>query len=730
MSEARIAEALLNASFDELPSPYVVHRLAEHVGAAGRWQELADRPYLLDTLDPDSVASAALRTAYGKSPLPPAIAASMSARHLLTPLPPADRLMTRWIAAACGRTTPEAEPHAWANIGHREPAHVVLTGHRGRVLSVTTVDTGDGVAVASAGVDATVRIWDPATGRPARNQLDTGEPLTAIAGLRTGGGRLLAGVSAGGSIQVWRWQSGERIVSLPGDRPGGDGLLAALALPDGREFLCTGAQRGPVRLWAVGDDGLTAAGALTTPSPVRLLAVLPGGILVTAGYDGAVRQWEIPGGDVARVVADYPSGGIEGIAGVEGPDGAALLLVAEEDQRLDLIGAQRATVRLPLDGPVCATVLAGLLAVGDRSGLIRLWRRAEGEWRPVEAMAGHAGAVRAMSGLSLADGRTLMVTGGADGTVRLWHPEAGPQLRPSAEGEITACAAVRLAGFGELLLTGSHRGAVQTWDARSGLAAAGPRLRDVGAVLAMVAVDLGDASVLATAGTERTVRIWNPRTGEGVADPIERHQGTIRALAVVRGAAGAPLIASGGADRMIRLWDPRTGRAAGPPLAGHRASIHTLAVVRDRLVSAAEEPVLRLWIPQGDGYAAVEADLGSDVRALAVAGEVVVAACASGEIHLSDTGGDEPAAVLRAADRDVLRALAVAGTLLAVGTTTGEVQLWSLPQRRRLRTTPLALGLRPESIVFAGARLVVRTQRGILGCEIDPRVPGVTSRPV
>lgn len=118
------------ARSDESPSSYVAARLAEHVGAAGLWSELADRPYLLDALDPDSVAVSVLRTVYGRADLPAVIAASLSARHLLNRLGARDRLMTRWLAAACG-TGRARELPAWALIRDREPTHIAVTGHRG-----------------------------------------------------------------------------------------------------------------------------------------------------------------------------------------------------------------------------------------------------------------------------------------------------------------------------------------------------------------------------------------------------------------------------------------------------------------------------------------------------------------------------------------------------------------------------------------------------------------------
>jgi hypothetical protein len=54
--------------------PYLVAYLSAYAGAAGRagWRALAEHPAVLDQLDPDAVASDALRTAFGRYPLPAA----------------------------------------------------------------------------------------------------------------------------------------------------------------------------------------------------------------------------------------------------------------------------------------------------------------------------------------------------------------------------------------------------------------------------------------------------------------------------------------------------------------------------------------------------------------------------------------------------------------------------------------------------------------------------------
>ncbi|MER7274258.1 Hsp70 family protein [Dactylosporangium sp. NPDC000244] len=113
-----------------------------------------------------------------------------------------------------------------------------LHGHRGAVLGVAF----GGPMLASAGADATVRLWDG----PSSTVL-TGhtEPVTAVA--FDPAATLLASAGLDSTIRLWDATSGAHLHTLDGH----DGAVHALAFtPDGSILVSAGAD-GAVRLWNV-----------------------------------------------------------------------------------------------------------------------------------------------------------------------------------------------------------------------------------------------------------------------------------------------------------------------------------------------------------------------------------------------------------------------------------------------------------------------------------------------
>ena len=167
---------------------------------------------------------------------------------------------------------------------------------------------------------------------------------------------------------------------------------------------------------------------------------------------------------------------------------------------------------------------------------------------PIEHTAGASDLKPSPSGSTILfspDGQTF-VTGGKDGTVRLWKTTTGEELYrlEDHEGKILA---VAFSPDGRLLLTGSD---------------------------------------------DFTARLWDTASGKRKR-PLKGHQGRIEVVAFSR---DGNTIGTGSADGTVRLWDTASGEQLGAPLA-HGGRITALCVNSDRrtILTLSTDKHIRLW---------------------------------------------------------------------------------------------------------------------------------------
>ncbi len=312
-------------------------------------------------------------------------------------------------------------------------------------------------------------------------------------------------------------------------------------------------------------------------------------------------------------------------------------------------------------------------------------------------LQGHRKAVNTLAVVPL-DGHSVLVSGGSDGTTRLWNPTTGePDREPLVghDGPVRAVAAVALDGQ-TVLATGSSDGTARLWDPATGKeihTLAGHR----GAVNGVAAVRSADGPVvLATVGDDATLRLWDPVTGRLLRTPLTGHDGRVRAVATVSMPDGTTLVASAGEDGTARLWDPRTGAqvwclAEGE---GERRPVTAVVAVSRRdgsalLATAGEDGVVRLWDPStGHQVRSIAASDNRAARALAAVtlpGQQVGVAVAVGDatVRLWDTAEGEPVGGALTGSGKWVNAVAEVSTsdgrtLLAAGGSDGNIRLWDV----------------------------------------------------
>ena len=264
--------------------------------------------------------------------------------------------------------------------------------------------------------------------------------------------------------------------------------------------------------------------------------------LVSASWDGTVRLWDADTGEFKRTIAEYP---------------------------------------VPVKDVVFASVGFTLaIVVRDR---VEVWISIP--WSRQATLTGHTDEI-----LCLAFGSrdTVIATGSADKTVRLWNGKTGELTRTLTRHteEVTGVAFSR---NGRTLASGSADGTVRLWYVPTG---EHMRMLDWSYTPVISLTFRRDGKVLATG--RGSVQMWNPVTGEYEGALPEG----VRRVASIAFSPNKKVIASGGGwqKNTVRLWDAETGEMMRI-LTGHVGEVKHIAFSPDgtELVSICEDGTAFVW---------------------------------------------------------------------------------------------------------------------------------------
>jgi hypothetical protein len=344
----------------------------------------------------------------------------------------------------------------------------------------------------------------------------------------------------------------------------------------------------------------TAAGFLEHAQPAAMLAALP---LSGDGAPGAhIRTYRRASHALTRRRPDERRLALELAAARAAEDefGSAHGPLSPRwvrgplDRALQTLVGHTSWVRAVAVGTVGGRAVA---VSGGGDGTVRVWDLARGE-AVGPALKGHTGSVQAVA-VGAVEGRAVAVSGGGDGTVRVWDLARGEAVGPALKGHTSWVRAVAVGTVGgrAVAVSGGDDRTVRVWDLARG-EAVGPALKGHTASVEAVAVGTVGGRAVAVSGGGGTLRVWDLARGEAVGPALKGHTASVEAVAV--GTVGGRAVAvSGGDDHTVRVWDLARGEAVGPALKGHTASVEAVAVGtvggRAVAVSGGDDSTVGVW---------------------------------------------------------------------------------------------------------------------------------------
>lgn len=407
----------------------------------------------------------------------------------------------------------------WGAADQRERRVIAAHAHRVTCLGVLP-KAGQ---VLSGSADTTIKTWDAVTGRSLTTLRAHTRPVTCLA--TDAAGEWF--VSAGEDETVRVWQADTELTPAAESSEHDGGITALLELPDAR--VASGSEDSTIRIW--GADGQHQSTLRGHVGPITCLLAAPGQLL-SGSADRTIRLWSLDGSSRVAIWG-RPLAGLAHSAGGR-----------------EVIGSAGAGGGGGDVGPGHSRTVSWLVQAGqDRvlsaseDGTVRAWGLDSG--RQLEAFEPVTGALTA---LLLLD--RWVLGAGTPREVLVW-PLRGGGIERRLEGHESSVTCLASLG-GDRLVSGGLDGTVRVWSATTG---AGRVMWAHPARVNCLAADPA-SGMLASGSDDGTVRLGPIE--EGSSREFAEHSAPVRVLVLRPG-----LLASGGDDGRVNLWSPDDGRLVG-----------------------------------------------------------------------------------------------------------------------------------------------------------------------
>jgi len=519
-------------------------------------------------------------------------------------------------------------------------------------------------------------------------------------------GTMVATAGVDGELLLWEAGSGDPIEELTGV---GDEHVASLKFaPDGAR-LATVRSDGRLQIWDA--EARRLEREMTTAREPSDVSWSGDGSFVVVGGEGWWQVWDMATGELTdRRSLDFPDRlptalNTDGLlaAYVDPVNNGVVIRLSNVDiRRTD--GSSRVIARLahPVDRAVCAISFdpsGNWIATGGSDGMVSIWNLNPVPLdadtltflnEPTALLGGHRGAVCALEWS--ADG-TQLVTGGSDGTARLWDVASAREvIRLSGQGG--AITSVSIGSSGRQVVTANADGFARLWDLSTGVA--GDKvITEPGPVLKVVFGADGDR--LAVSSVLR-VAIWDLATRRetfAVEDEGGRLGGMGLALSDDGLLLASPFLKHSG----IGVYNTASGELLrivssiddGPYEMAFLPGTHELA-------AANQNTTLKVWDVDGESSASLLTGREHSETVVWLDstpdGSRIVTSSPDGTAIVWESNALDVIATLEHGETELADvAISPDGQAVAVGTSRGVVQIWDVESETLERTLEGHIGL-------------------------------------
>lgn len=182
-----------------------------------------------------------------------------------------------------------------------------------------------------------------------------------------------------------------------------------------------------------------------------------------------------------------------------------------------------------------------------------------------------------------------IMSSSSDGSIHQWTKDGEPIGKPwVSDGGVVG--SIGVSPDETMVVSGSADGRLRLWNIKEGKMVGNPWKGHNDAVICLNWSP--NAVEIATGSYDGTIRRWNPDTGRQIAPLIKTSHGWVNA---VKYSPQGDKIASGGSDKIIRLWSKKGELLI--EIKGHEDAVTSLCWSKDgtRVFSASSDCTIRTW---------------------------------------------------------------------------------------------------------------------------------------